>query len=221
MEIKGFKENFPKDGPTIAVFYHGSIPVDVYYFTHLMHVHKDKYRCFGVTDHFMFKFPTFNYYAKAYDILKGDLETCIRKLEDNQTLILAPGGTYEGQCGDHNYKIMWRKRVGFAKLAIQTKAKIVPIFTTNIQESFRPIGIFKSFWETFYLKTRLPIVPMYGGFPVKLTINIGEPIQTNEDMDPEELKNTVIKKLEEMIKKDQRVPGSILLAMIDRITSLF
>lgn len=221
IEVKGFEENFPEKGPTIAVFFHGAIPVDVYYFTNYLHSKNLKFGCFGVTDKFMFKFPTYQYYADIFNVLDGSLEACVQKLNQGQTLILAPGGTYEGQCGDHYYKILWRNRLGFAKLAIQTGAKIVPIFTTNIQESFRPIGIFKKTLERLYLKTRFPVVPMFGGLPVKLTINIGEAIPMEPGMDPVELKRVVIGRMEEMIRKHQRVPGSMLMAILDRIISMF
>lgn len=218
MEIKGFDENFPGTGPTILVFFHGAIPLDIYYFLHNKRL---KYGCFGVTDKFMFKFPLYKYYAKTYNIIDGEWEDCVKRLNDRQTMVVAPGGTYEGQCGDHNYKVMWRRRLGFAKLAIKTEATILPCFCSNLQEAYRPIGIFKSFWESLYLKTRLPLVPMFGGFPVKLTLHVGEPIQADLSMDPEVLKNKVIGKLEEMIRKNQRIPGSIMVGMLDRFTSMF
>lgn len=221
MKVEGFEENFPKTGPTIALFFHGAIPVDLYYFANYINHKNLEYGYAGVTDHFMFKCPGYSLFSKAYNTTEGSLETCVKMLNERKTLLLAPGGVYEGQCGDHNYKIMWRKRSGFARLAIQTNAKIVLCFTENIQESFRPIGIFKSFWERLYLKTRLPLVPLWGGLPVKLTLHIGEPIQAESGMDPEDLKNEVIEKLEGMIRKYQRVPGSIVMALIDRLTAMF
>lgn len=38
-----------------------------------------------------------------------------------------------------------------------------------------------------YLKTRLPFVPIYGGFPVKLRTHVGEPIPYDQNLTAEEL----------------------------------
>ena len=39
----------------------------------------------------------------------------------------------------------------------------------------------------FYETTRLPIMPLYGGFPVKLRTHIGHPIKYDPSLTPEAL----------------------------------
>lgn len=68
---------------------------------------------------------------------------------------------------------------------------IIPIFTQNIREAFRCIGIGRRFWLRIYLWTRLPIVPIYGGFPVKLRTHIGKPIPYDPDLSAEDLQKKV------------------------------
>lgn len=36
-------------------------------------------------------------------------------------LAISPGGVYEAQFGDSYYELMWKKRVGFAKVALDAK----------------------------------------------------------------------------------------------------
>ena len=64
---------------------------------------------------------------------------------------------------------------------------VIPMFTQNIRESFRVVGFGRQFWLKIYQWTRLPIVPIYGGFPVKLKTHIGKPIPYDPALSPEEL----------------------------------
>lgn len=50
---------------------------------------------------------------------------------------------YEAQFGDEKYEILWKERVGFAKIALRTRCPIVPMFTVNIREAFRSVGLFR------------------------------------------------------------------------------
>ena len=54
------------------------------------------------------------------------MQSCATLLRKGNLLAIAPGGVYEAQLGDHNYEVLWRQRLGFAKVAIE--AKVVNIF---------------------------------------------------------------------------------------------
>ncbi|KAL5273996.1 TMEM68.2 family protein [Megaselia abdita] len=211
-EIVGL-ENLPKE-PSLLIAFHGAMPVDGYFFMHSVFL-KTQRQLSAVTDRFIEKFPAFRYYSECFQMSAANLEQCIQIIKRGETLFILPGGAYEGHMSQ-NYELKWRNRVGFAKVAIAAKVKIVPIFTTNIQEAYRTIGIFMGFWEWFYEKTRLPLVPMYGGFPVKLTTYVGKPIVIEDGMTPEEVKKTVMDEIEMMIRMHQTKPGSILMAIKDR-----
>lgn len=96
-----------------------------------------------------------------------------------------------------------------------------------------------------YAKTRLPLIPIYGGFPVKLVTYIGKPIPYDANLTPEELQikvNKIMKaykthiffyiklylknistyfqvadSLQDLIRKHQKVPGNITRALVERI----
>lgn len=48
-------------------------------------------------------------------------------------------------------------------------------------------------WLRIYAATKFPFVPIYGGFPVKLTTYVGKPIPYDASLTPEELQLKVIK----------------------------
>ncbi len=53
------------------------------------------------------------------------------------------------------------------------------------------ISLFLEYFRYIYEKTRLPLVPIYGFFPVKLRTYIGKPIEYDESRTPDELKELV------------------------------
>ena len=129
------------------------------------------------------------------------------------------GGVREAQFGDSSYQLIWEKRIGFAKVAINAKVKIIPVFTVNLREAFRSVSLFRGWFRSFYDRTRLPIVPVYGGFPVKLRTIIGKPIEYDPNVSPEEVAAKTAKAIEDLIRENQRLPGNILMAILDRFVS--
>ncbi|GFS15197.1 transmembrane protein 68-like [Elysia marginata] len=96
-------------------------------------------------------------------------------------------------------------------------APIVPMFTVNIREAFRTPSWARDWLRGFYEKTRLPLVPIYGFFPVKLKTIFGEPIIPDLNTTPEELAALVRTRVRMLIKHHQRCPGSILHALLERV----
>jgi hypothetical protein len=64
---------------------------------------------------------------------------------------------------------------------------VIPVFTENLREAFRNVGFGKRLWMKLYAITKLPLVPIYGGFPVKLHTHVGKPIPYNGSLTPEQL----------------------------------
>ena len=59
---------------------------------------------------------------------------------------------------------------------------MIHVFLLQCIELFRQV----------YERTRWPILPMYGGFPVKLRTIIGEPIKFDQSLTPQSLAKKVI-----------------------------
>ena len=72
-------------------------------------------------------------------------------------------------------------------------------------------------WRTLYEKTKLPMVPMFGGFPVKLTTHIGDPIRARADETATQLKERVQWAMREMVDTHQVKGGGVSRALAQRI----
>ncbi|XP_069687602.1 DGAT1/2-independent enzyme synthesizing storage lipids isoform X2 [Periplaneta americana] len=214
-EVRGM-ENIPDDAPALIIYYHGAIPIDIYYFMSKTFLYKNRL-IHTVADRFLFKIPGFSIISEAVKVIPGTVQTCSNILKENSLLAISPGGVYEAQFGNAYYKLMWKKRLGFAKVALDAKVSVIPMFTQNLREAFRSVGFGRRFWLKLYQLTRFPLVPIYGGFPVKLCTHIGKPIPYNASLTPEQLQMKVARAIEELIEEHQRIPGSIMRALVERV----
>ena len=113
-------ENIPKTEPVLIVYYHGAIPIDLYYFIakvllfHSRLIHT-------VADRFLFNFPGWSIISDVIKVIPGTIQTCSSILKEGNMLAISPGGVYEAQFSDAYYRLMWKKRLGFAKVALDAK----------------------------------------------------------------------------------------------------
>ncbi|CAL7944347.1 unnamed protein product [Xylocopa violacea] len=122
-EVVGL-ENIPQNEPVLFVFYHGAIPVDIYYFvSKIFLLHSRLIHTVG--DRFLFKCPGWSIVADVGKIIPGTVQTCSTILKEGNMLAISPGGVYEAQFGDSYYQLMWKKRVGFAKVALDAKVRSI------------------------------------------------------------------------------------------------
>lgn len=213
-EVEGF-ENIPDEGPALIIYYHGALPLDYYYLLSKCILFK-KRLIQAVGDRFLFSIPGWKLLMEVFHVFPGTVPTCIDVLKKGNLLSIAPGGVREAQFGDNTYRLIWGNRIGFAKVAVEAQVPVIPVFTVNLRESFRSLGIGQWLFRKIYDQTRLPLVPIYGGFPVKLKTIVGKPIPYDPAVSPQDLADKVAKTLELMIEQNQRIPGCISLAILDR-----
>jgi len=216
-ELRGL-EHLPTQGGALLVYYHGAIPVDYYYLVNRVLLLKEV-MVRSVVDKFLFKVPGIKLVLEVFHCTPGTVDSLAEQLKAGQILGLSPGGVYEAQFGDHNYQVLWKERLGFARAALQADVPVLPVFTENIREAFRVLPFGHSFFLWLFEKTRLPLRPCFGGFPVKLRTYIGEPIFPEPGMTPEQLRDRCKESLTKMIEDHQRLPGSIFRGILDRFWS--
>ncbi|VDK79214.1 unnamed protein product [Litomosoides sigmodontis] len=215
-EIKGL-ENVPDEGPALFVYYHGTLPIDVYYVIAKCMLHKKRtLHCVG--DKFIFKMPGWGMICKVFYITPGTVDDCMARLKDGHLLCIAPGGVREALFSDPiRYNIMWARRLGFAKVIIGCPGTpVIPMFTENCRDAFRTPRCGRKIFRWIYEKTRLPLCPVYGGFPVKMVTHLGRPLYFSSDMNPEDVKKAVKEEVYDLIREYQRLPGSILHGIMQR-----
>ncbi|XP_066481639.1 DGAT1/2-independent enzyme synthesizing storage lipids-like [Tiliqua scincoides] len=207
-------ENLP-DGPGLIIFYHGAVPVDHGYFIARYFILKQRI-FFTVIEDFVFKLPGVKTLAAVLCFLPKKKESCLNALKDGHLVGISPGGTREALFSDESYKLIWHKRKGFAEVALDAKVSIIPVYTQNTREAYRTFGkTVIARW--LYEQSRLPVIPPYGGFPVKLRTYIGEPIPYDPNITAMELAQKTKIALQSLIQKHQQIPGSICNALMERL----
>ncbi|XP_047737296.1 uncharacterized protein LOC125178183 [Hyalella azteca] len=214
-EVQGI-ENVPVDRGALIVYYHGAIPVDIYYFVARFitstgrHVH-----CVG--DRFLQKIPGWHSILEAFRISPSSVSDCVRIVRAGHLLAISPGGVREAQFSDHSYPLLWGCRKGFAKVAIEANCPIIPMFTRNVREAFRVMNFPSALFSALYRRFKLPFAPIYGGFPVKMVSYLGPCVYPLPDESDEQLAQRVERAVRSLIVQHQRLPGNILAALLDRI----
>ncbi|VDK44201.1 unnamed protein product [Anisakis simplex] len=222
-EIRGL-ENVPDSGPALFLYYHGTLPLDVYYVIAKCMLHKKRtLHCVG--DKFIFKIPGWGLICKVFCITPGTVEDCIARLKDGHLLCISPGGVREALFSDPSrYNIMWGKRLGFARVVIGSQTPVIPMFTENCRDAFRTPQWGRKVFRWIYEKSKLPLCPVYGGFPVKMMFvyltHLGKPINFMSGSVPEDVKRKVKYEVSDLIRQHQCLPGSILRGILQRFTFL-
>ncbi|XP_070798386.1 DGAT1/2-independent enzyme synthesizing storage lipids-like [Pituophis catenifer annectens] len=211
-EISGL-ENLP-EGPAILVYYHGAFPIDYHCFVIRLYRLTGRIS-YSVVDHVLSFFPGLKLFLSVYHCDCYTRERCINVLKQGHLLGVAPGGKREQNYGNHQYKVIWRKRKGFAQIAIDAKVPIIPLFTQNIREGYMTYVNTRAM-RWFYERNRWLPFPMCGMFPVKLITHIGKPIPYDPDITPEKLAEKTQRAIEDLRDKHQKIPGSILHALRQR-----
>ncbi|XP_007439875.1 transmembrane protein 68-like [Python bivittatus] len=215
-ELHGL-EKIP-DGPALIVFYHGATPIDFFYLVATILI-KKKRILHIVADHFVFSTPGMKLLLDVFYALRGSQEECRKVLENGGLLIISPGGVREALFSDENYTILWRNRKGFAQVAIDMKVPIIPMFTRNVRESIRVVGGQIKLLRLIYERFRLPLLPLYGNFPVKLKTYLGDPIPYDPNVTAEELAEKAKNAVQYLIDKHQEIPGNVWRALMERVTT--
>eukprot|EP00092_Neocalanus_flemingeri_P026064 GFUD01028249.1.p1 GENE.GFUD01028249.1~~GFUD01028249.1.p1 ORF type:complete len:554 (-),score=127.64 GFUD01028249.1:124-1785(-) len=207
-------DNIPREGPAVIVWYHGPMPVD--YLGLIAEVfNRDGRVINSVVDRCLSNVPGSGYIKKYFKCDAFSKVQCAGLLESGQLVGIAPGGSREALF-DASYGVYWGKRVGFAKVALLTSTPIIPIFTENIREAYCTMSTARKLWSTLFEMTKLSIVPIYGGFPVKLTTHVGTPITPHKGETADMLKQRVKMAVQELVNANQKKGQTIKSALIER-----
>ncbi|MBN3304749.1 TMM68 protein, partial [Amia calva] len=157
----------------------------------------------------------FKLLLEVFSVMHGPQKECVNALKNGHLLGISPGGVREALFSDESYVLLWGNRKGFAQVAIDAKVPIIPMFTQNVREGFRSLGSIR-LYRWLYEKFRLPIVPIYGGFPVKFRTYLGDPIPYDPNLTAAELADKVRYAVQSLIDRHQKIPGNILRALLER-----
>ncbi|XP_053101928.1 transmembrane protein 68-like [Hemicordylus capensis] len=211
-EIIGM-ENIP-EGPGIIIFYHGYTDSDYFFLLARLYLERGRL-CRTVTDYHIYLIPGMKQLLNLFHCTCGSKDECVEILKQGDLLAIAPGGGREAIFSE-NYELLWGNRKGFADVALKAKVPLIPMFTQNINESFRTYGKTRLIRWLYDNYARFIFLPLYGGFPVKLRTYIGEPIPYDPNTTVEELAAKTKLAVENLRDRCQKRPGSIIRALLER-----
>uniref|UniRef100_A0A8D0GLE2 Phospholipid/glycerol acyltransferase domain-containing protein n=1 Tax=Sphenodon punctatus TaxID=8508 RepID=A0A8D0GLE2_SPHPU len=148
-------------------------------------------------------------------VMHGSRDDCVKALRNGSLVAVSPGGVREALFSDETYVIIWGNRKGFAEVAIDAEVPIIPMFTQNVREGIRTLGGIKVF-RWIYEHLLLPVVPLYGNFPVKFRTYIGDPIPYDPNLTPAELADKAKAAVQYLIDRHQKIPGNVFRALMER-----
>lgn len=194
-------ENLPLKGPAIIVANHaGAIPYDGA-MVHLavFNNHKKKRGVRFLVDDFVYDLPVLGTFIQRIGGVRASQENAQKLIAKGHLVAAFPEGTKGiGKCYDDRYKLQQFGRGGFVRLAMRTRAPIVPVAIVGSEETHpiiwksykfaRPLGIpFIPFTPTFPWLGPLGLVPL----PSKWKIVFAKPVHFDhakpQDADNEKL----------------------------------
>ncbi len=142
----------------------------------------------GLADHMHFKVPGWREMLGSFGVIPGTREGCGQLLDEGEAVLVFPGGAREvAKRKGEGYKLVWKQRIGFAKLALQHRCTVVPFAAIGIDDAFdiaydaddimnSPVG---PFLKRMQLREDA-IIPIAGGFrPERLYFRISDPISVD------------------------------------------
>uniref|UniRef100_S4RT96 Transmembrane protein 68 n=1 Tax=Petromyzon marinus TaxID=7757 RepID=S4RT96_PETMA len=160
----------------------------------------------------------FRLLLEVFRVIHGPREQCVRVLRRGHLLAISPSSLREALFTDNAYRLLWGNRRGFAEVAIDAKVPIIPVFTQNLREGLRTLGSLSEFKKMWSPEKRLPVVPIYGGFPVKFRTYLGDPIPYDSGTGAAELAEKTKQAMQGLIEEHQDIPRNILHALVEQLS---
>lgn len=130
-------ENIPADGAVLLVGNHTTLgvldgPLMV------RHIYRERGRWpRGLAENAHYAVPVHRYLVRRAGGVRGTRTNCRILLENGQAVLVYPGGGREvAKRKGEKYQLMWKERLGFARLAIESGAPIVSFAAVGAEESF-------------------------------------------------------------------------------------
>ncbi|MEC3914696.1 lysophospholipid acyltransferase family protein [Nocardia sp. CDC160] len=223
-------ENFPDQGPVLLVGNHSLAGgTDAPLLAHEILVKRDRL-VRGLAENVLIDVPGLRDVLQRWGIVRGNRHNCTTLLEQGEAVAVFPGGGREAMRGKgQKYKLLWEGRTGFAKMAIQTGAPIVPTAMVGGDDIYdivfdgdHPVMLpLRKAVEGLGLRSNLtpPLIrglgPTLVPKPERFYYALGTPIDTSPWRDAEDLEAAATD-LQVVVKKALEEELDFLLAERDR-----
>lgn len=91
----------------------------------------------GLGDHAHFQVPVWRDFLTQFGVVDGTRENCDRLMREGEAVLVFPGGAREvAKRRGEKYRLMWKERLGFARLAIRHRCAIVPFAAVGAEDAY-------------------------------------------------------------------------------------
>ena len=88
-------------------------------------------------DHIHFKIPGWRDALEAFGVVDGTRENCAELMRAGESILVFPGGAREvAKRRGEKYKLVWKERLGFARMAIENGCTIVPFSAVGLEDAY-------------------------------------------------------------------------------------
>lgn len=130
-------EDVPRTGPVLFVGNHtiyGMIDIPMLGLEIYEHTNRPVR---GLADHLHFSIPGWRDALVALGAVRGTRENCARLFEEGEQVLVFPGGGREvNRRKGESYQLIWKERIGFARMAIEHGVPIVPFASVGVDDMF-------------------------------------------------------------------------------------
>lgn len=124
----------PDDGPALVVGNHSVFGIDAFVLGALF---AERGRMpYWLGDWILFRFAPGRMAMEAVGCVEGAHETAVRLLREGHLVVVYPGGILDSAKGrDERHRLQWRDRTGFARVALEARACIVPVAVLGMDDA--------------------------------------------------------------------------------------
>lgn len=95
----------------------------------------------GLGDHMHFTVPVWRDMLRSLGAVRGTRENCARLLSEGEAVMVFPGGGREVmKHRNEQYQLVWKERIGFARMAIEHQVPIVPFASVGVEDMFEIVA---------------------------------------------------------------------------------
>ena len=130
-------DNVPKRGPVLYVGNHNMFGVIDATMLVVELYERRGVSLRGLGDRVHFKLPVWRDLLRSYGVVEGTRDNCAELFEAGEHVLVFPGGAREvAKRKGEKYQLMWKQRVGFARMAIRHGVTIVPFSSIGVEDAF-------------------------------------------------------------------------------------
>jgi len=94
----------------------------------------------GLADHLHYQIPGWRDLLTSLGAVRGTRENCARLFQEGAAVLVFPGGGREvNRRRGEAYQLVWKQRIGFARMAIEHGVPIVPFTSVGVDDMFEVV----------------------------------------------------------------------------------